>query len=140
MRVHLSLDLQSSAKRFIRLSRSSALFLLTQVRPRSGRVSAVGANVAAGVRHHARIARAFVIEIAAIVIVVRADVTGHLGAFALVLVRLDDRHLHDFAAGAVDWMRDVGVQLRSAVVIARGTVLVEMRAARVAKAGSQVVL
>src|SRR5205807_1423981 len=53
-----------------------------------------------------------------IVVVVGTDVAGLLGSLFLLLEGLDYRALDDFAAGGVDRMCDVGVQLGSAVLVA----------------------
>src|SRR5262245_45905142 len=101
----------------------------------------------AGMRPHARsardrprIARALVVEVAAVVIVVGADVAGHLRPFPLIRVRLDDCRLHDLAAGAVDRVGDVRVELGPAVMIAWGPVLVQVVAAAIAVPGAEVIL
>src|SRR4029078_12457506 len=67
------------------------LVLLAHMRPCAGRVATVGANAALQAGHHARIARAVVVEVAAVVVVVGANIAWHLGSLAFVLVGLDDR-------------------------------------------------
>ena len=79
-------------------------------------MSAEGAALLAG--DHARVARAVVVVIAAVVVVVGADVAGLLRPFAFLLIGLDDRALDDLAAGGVDRVGDVGVQLGPAVGVA----------------------
>src|SRR5262245_7335645 len=114
--------------------------VLAQVRAAGDRLVAAVGLVRPAAGDHAGVARRVVIDVAAVVVVVGADVTGHLGPLALVGVRLDDGHLHDFAAGAVDRVGDVGVELGPAVVIAGGAVLVQVVAAAVAVAGAEVIL
>src|SRR5438105_4696376 len=81
-----------------------------------------------------------VFVIAAVVIVVAAGIAGLLRAFAFFLVCLDDGGLDHLAAGGVDRVGDVGVELGPAVGAAGGAVLVEPAAALVAVPGPQVVL
>src|SRR6516164_2385893 len=81
-----------------------------------------------------------VFVIAAVVVVVAADVAGLLGAFAFFLVRPDDRGLDDLAAAGIDRVSDVGVELGPAVGAAGGAVLIEAATALIAVAGPQVVL
>lgn len=82
----------------------------------------------------------FVVEVAPIVVVVRADVAGQLRSFAFIVIGFDDRLLHHFTARAVDGMSDVGVQLGPTFVVAGSTVFVHVRTAIVAIAGPQVIL
>src|SRR5262249_59388529 len=63
-----------------------------------------------------------------------------LGALLLVLVGLDHGALDHFAAGGVDRVSNVGVELGAAVGVARGPVFVEPAAALVAEPRPQVVL
>src|SRR5207248_802463 len=51
----------------------------------------------------------------AVVLVVGADVPGQAGPLPLLVVRLDCRCLDEFASRFLDRVRDVGVQLRSAL-------------------------
>src|SRR5262249_37414797 len=84
--------------------------------------------------------RVRLLDIPAVVVVVGADVAGLLGALLLLLEGAQHGRLDDLAAGRVDRVGDVGVQLGPAVGVARGAVLVELVAALVAVAGAQVVL
>src|SRR5262249_42439518 len=122
------------------LAGGGALVLLAQVGAAAvGAVAAVGPEVAlAG--DHPGVARALEVAVAAVVVVVGADVAGELGPLPLVVVRLDDRLLHHLPAGAVDRVGDVGVEFGPAVVVAGGPVLVQVGAAVVAIARPQVVL
>src|SRR6188474_577197 len=95
---HSSFFSKAGAKRLVRLPSARSLFLRIHMRPRARGMAAVGSHVAFAASDHTGVARAFVVEVAAVVVVVGADVAGHLGSFTLVLVRLDDRHLHDFSA------------------------------------------
>src|SRR5207253_1762122 len=81
--------------------------------------------------------RAFVV---AVEVVVGADVARLLGALALGVVGLQHGALDDLAAGGVDGVRDVGVELHPAIGVAGGAVLVELRATLVAEPRPQVVL
>src|SRR5262249_12045292 len=78
--------------------------------------------------------------IIAVEVVVRKDVAGLLTALALFLVGLDNGRLDHFAAGGVDRMRDVGMQLDAAVGVAGGPILIELAAALIAIARPQMVL
>src|SRR5262249_11389319 len=72
--------------------------------------------------------------IIAVVVIVIADVARLLRPFPFLLVGLEDGGLDHLAAGGVDRVSDVGVQLGPAVGIAGGAILVELAAALVAVA------
>src|ERR1700687_6005496 len=69
-----------------------------------------------------------------------ADVARLLGAFALLLERLEHRALDDLAAGRVDRMSDVGVARGAVVGVARRPVLVEFPTTLVTEARPQMLL
>ena len=102
-------------------------------------VPGVGAVARTGGRHLAARGRDGLL-IVGVEVVVGADVAGLLGPLALVLVRLDHRRLDHLAAGRVDRVGDVRVQLGPAVGVAHRPVLVELVAATVAEPRPQVVL
>src|SRR5439155_6361407 len=95
--------------------------------------------------------RAVLVEFDVLMVEARRDVAGLLAALQLLLVGVDDVVLNGGAAGGVDGMGDVGMELESpgagaAVAVAVGAVgaheavLVQASAAVVAEAGAQVVL
>src|SRR5262249_27146252 len=73
-------------------------------------------------------------------VIVTGDVARELSAFELVGVGRQDGRLDLFPAHRVDWVRDVGVQLGSAVGIADGAVLIQAATALVAEPAPQVIL
>src|SRR5260221_2196491 len=88
-------------------------------------------------RHDLRVALDIVLGV---VIVITAHVAGLLRTHSLFLERLDDRALDILAASGIDRMRNVRVQLGSAIGIANRAVLVEARAALIAMTRPQVIL
>src|SRR5205085_1381454 len=101
----------------------------------AGGVGAVGAvALLAGVHlgHHGGVAVGVEV-LAGVVLVVGADVAGLLGALALFVVGLEHGALNHLAAGRVDRVGDVGMQLGPAVGVAGGAILVELAAALVAE-------
>src|SRR5579859_1447411 len=91
----------------------------------AGALRAVAARTAIHFADDLRIAGGCTVVIA-VEVVVSADVAGLLGAFALGVIGLEHGGLNDLAAGGVDRVRDVGVQLDAAVGVAGGAVLVEL--------------
>src|SRR5262249_36763123 len=78
------------------------------------RVCSVVVAAVAGVQFPDHLAVALLV-VAIIVIVVGAYIAGLFGALAFLLIGAYDGALHHFAAGGVDGMGDVGVQLGAAV-------------------------
>src|SRR2546430_8135965 len=67
--------------------------------------------------------------------IVRRDVAWLLGPFSLLLIGLEDGGLHYFAAGRINRVGDIGMELGPAVGVASGPILVELMAALIAVAG-----
>src|SRR5947207_8097875 len=108
----------------------------------AGGMGAVGAiAVAVGTLGSVEIADQVRITFRSLVqLVVAGDVAGLLRPFALLLIGLDDGALDDFAAGGVDGMGDVGMELGPAVGVAGGPVLVQLVAALIAVTRPQMIL
>src|SRR6516164_9219908 len=115
------------------------LLLAAQVRAARGGMGAVWAIAGLAAGHLADDADVAVVEVG-IVVVVGADVARHLGFFALVVIGLQHGGLDHFAAGGVDRVSDIGVELGPAVSVADGAVFIKLVSALVAVAGPQVIL
>src|SRR5690348_11783697 len=114
------------------LAAAGDVVVAVATRRRRGAVAAAGVQLADDLREAG--------VVVAVEVVVGAHVAGLLGALLLLVVGLEHGGLDDLAAGGVDGVGDVGVQLDAAIDVAGGAVLVELVAALVAEAGAQVVL
>src|SRR4051812_42443174 len=101
-----------------------------------GGVGAVALGAAGAGAAHLTEEREVVLVFAGVVLVIRADVAGLLGALLFFVIGLEDGALDHLAAGRVDRVGDVGVQLGAAVGVADGPVLVELGTALVAVPGA----
>src|SRR5216683_4556365 len=79
------------------------------------------------------------VEVAGVEVIVVAHVARLLGPFAFVVVGFEHGALDDLPAGGVDRMRDVGMKLGASIGVTSGPILIELGAALVAKAGTQMV-
>ena len=75
-----------------------------------------------------------------VVVVVAGDVAGAFGTFQFLVKLVDDGSLNHLATGGVDGMGDIGVKLRSSMVVEVDFFAVLTLAAVVAEAGSQMIL
>ena len=85
-----------------------------------------------------RLVRRRYVEVVDVVVVVRRR--SRASSRVNSSCKTEHGRLDDFAAGGVDGVGDVGVELGPAVGVAGGPVLVELAAALVAEAGPQMVL
>src|SRR5437660_971894 len=79
------------------------------------------------------------LEVAGVEVIVVAHVARLLGPLAFFLVGFEHSALDDLPAGGVDRMGDVGMKLGASIGVTSRPILIELGAALVAKAGTQMV-